>query len=42
MPTYNGELYLREQLESIYSQTIRPDEVIVVDDCSVDNTVSIL
>ena len=42
MPTYNGELYLREQLDSIYNQTLVPDEVIVVDDCSVDNTVSIL
>ena len=38
MATYNGEKYLREQLDSIYNQTIIPDEVIVVDDCSTDNT----
>lgn len=42
MATYNGEKYLREQLDSIYSQTMVPDEVIVVDDCSTDGTVFIL
>jgi len=42
MATYNGEKYLKEQLESIYSQTMLPDEVIVTDDCSTDETVSIL
>lgn len=42
MATYNGANYLRPQLDSIYSQTVRPDEVIVVDDCSTDETVSIL
>lgn len=42
MPTYNGEKYLREQLESIYNQTLLPDEVVVVDDCSSDGTLKIL
>lgn len=42
MPTYNGETYLREQLDSIYGQTLVPDEVIVIDDCSTDGTVEIL
>jgi glycosyltransferase involved in cell wall biosynthesis len=42
MPTYNGEKFLREQLDSIYNQTMRPDEVVVVDDCSKDGTVDIL
>lgn len=42
MPTYNGEKYLREQLDSIYNQTMIPDEVVVVDDCSKDGTVDIL
>jgi len=40
--TYNGELYLREQLESIFKQTRLPDEIIVCDDCSVDSTLKIL
>lgn len=42
MPTYNGGKYLREQLDSIYAQTLPPDEVIVVDDCSTDDTIEIL
>ena len=42
MTTYNGEKFLREQLESIYSQTRVPDEVIVCDDNSSDGTIQIL
>lgn len=42
MPTYNGEKYLRAQLDSIYAQTLVPDEIIVVDDCSTDGTPAIL
>jgi len=40
--TYNGEKYLREQLDSLYTQTFIPNEVIAVDDCSTDNTITIL
>jgi len=40
--TYNGSRFLREQLDSIYSQTLVPDEVVVCDDCSKDCTVEIL
>lgn len=42
MATYNGEKYLKEQLDSIYNQTYKNIEVIVCDDCSNDNTVKIL
>ena len=42
MCTFNGEYFLKEQLESILAQTIRPDELIVVDDCSQDSTLDIL
>ena len=42
MCTYNGELYLREQLDSIAAQTRLPDELVVCDDGSVDRTVAIL
>lgn len=40
--TYNGAKYLREQLDSIYAQTLPPEEVIVCDDGSTDTTISIL
>jgi len=42
MATYNGEKFLREQLDSIYSQTYKNMEVVVCDDCSTDSTVEIL
>ena len=42
LTTYNGERFLREQLDSLYTQTLLPDEVIVCDDCSTDNTLKIL
>ena len=40
--TYNGERYLKQQLDSILSQTILPKEIILVDDGSTDTTVAIL
>lgn len=40
--TYNGEKYLREQLESLVHQTYKNLEIIVADDCSKDGTVAIL
>ncbi len=42
MATYNGEKYLREQLDSILVQTIQDFELIACDDCSTDSTVQIL
>lgn len=40
--TYNGEKFLREQLESLSAQTWLPDEVVVGDDGSTDQTAAIL
>lgn len=42
MATYNGAKYLRAQLDSLYSQTKVPDEIVVCDDCSSDDTIKIL
>lgn len=42
MTTYNGSKYIQEQLESIKDQTLMTDEVIICDDGSTDNTVSIV
>lgn len=39
--TYQGERFLAEQLQSILAQTRRPDEIIVSDDASADNTVAV-
>ena len=40
--TYNGERYVRQQLESILSQTLPVSEVVICDDGSTDNTVQIV
>jgi glycosyltransferase involved in cell wall biosynthesis len=42
MATYNGQEYIYDQLESILNQLAVGDEVIIVDDCSSDNTFKIL
>lgn len=42
MATYNGERFLKEQLESLASQTRMPDELVACDDRSTDRTVDIL
>ncbi|MEO6718713.1 MAG: glycosyltransferase [Ferruginibacter sp.] len=42
MATYNGYAFLRQQLDSILTQTITDFEIIIVDDLSVDDTRSIL
>lgn len=40
--SYNGEAYIKEQLDSIYTQTQLPEEIIVCDDGSCDHTIDIL
>ena len=40
--TYNGERFIGKQLDSILAQTYTNIELVVVDDCSTDSTVSIL
>ena len=42
MCTYNGEKYIREQIDSILNQTYPIYELIIQDDCSTDGTVSII
>lgn len=42
MATYNGEKFIEEQLRSICEQTVKPDEIIVQDDLSTDNTLNIV
>lgn len=40
--TYNGEKYLKEQIESIVNQTYPIHELLIKDDCSTDGTISII
>lgn len=42
IPVFNGALYIREALESVLKQTLLPEEIIVVDDASTDETPGIL
>lgn len=42
MTTYNGENYILEQLNSLYNQNRKPDEVLIFDDGSTDSTVSVI
>jgi glycosyltransferase involved in cell wall biosynthesis len=42
MTTYNGEKYIREQLDSILCQLTDSDEIIISDDGSTDSTLDII
>lgn len=42
MCTYNGELYIEEQIRSILNQTYPVDQIVVCDDGSTDGTVCII
>lgn len=42
MCTYNGERFVREQLQSILQQTRPPDELVICDDASTDKTLDIV
>ena len=42
MPTYNGVLFIEEQISSIFQQTLRPYRLLVRDDGSTDGTLLLL
>src|SRR5258708_32411152 len=42
IPSYNAERFIGRTLESVFVQTKRPAEVILVDDCSTDRTLEIV
>lgn len=41
IPVYNARLYLREAIDSALNQTVKPRQIIVVDDGSTDNSLDI-
>ena len=42
LPVYNVEKYIRQCMDSLINQTLRELEFIFVDDCSTDNSLSII
>jgi len=42
LPTYNGEAYLEQSIESCLTQSYKNWELIIVDDCSTDKTPEII
>ena len=42
LPVYNVEPFIKDCMDSILNQTIQDFEVIVIDDCSTDNTIAVL
>lgn len=42
MPVYNAEIYLKEAIDSILGQVYKNIELIIIDDCSSDNSVKII
>jgi len=42
VPNYNHSIYLNKRLNSIFDQTYQDFEVILLDDCSTDNSVEII
>jgi glycosyltransferase involved in cell wall biosynthesis len=42
IPTYNGEAYIKDQIESIIVQLSENDEIIISDDNSIDDTIDII
>lgn len=41
IPNYNHERFIEERIFSITNQTVKPDEIILLDDCSSDKSVEI-
>ncbi|EKI3203765.1 glycosyltransferase, partial [Campylobacter coli] len=42
LATYNGEKYLKQQIESILDQTYKNIKIYIGDDCSKDGTIDII
>lgn len=42
MPIYNGRLWVEQALQSILAQTVAPDEIILIDDGSTDDSMELV
>ena len=41
LPSFNGSLFIKDSIQSILAQTFEDFELIIVNDCSTDNTLEI-
>ena len=42
IPVYNGERFIQKTLESVAAQTVKPDRLIILDNCSTDSSPKIV
>ena len=42
VPVYNGEKTIEKCINSILNQTLKPNKILIINDCSSDNTLEIL
>jgi len=42
IPVYNGKVFLRSTLESVWGQTLQPDEIVLIDDGSSDGSFGLM
>ena len=42
VPVYNGEKTIEKCVNSILNQTLKPNKILIINDCSNDNTLEIL
>ena len=42
VPVYNGEKTIEKCVNSILNQTLKPNKILIINDCSSDNTLEIL
>ena len=42
IPAYNAEKTIMYSLEALFKQSLQPSEIIVINDCSTDQTLSLI